>query len=108
MGSMPAMAGLVATVLMGFAAAAQANGEDLLPVDRQERNRELLRLATRSELTLEQPLVLPRTAFELDRKGIRYRSDFSLAGREMEMRIGGPIYKAIRQKRFGLTVEIRF
>lgn len=107
-GSMPAAAGLVATFLLALCTAADASEPGLEAEDRQERNRQLLRLVTRPETDLEAAIAVPRSAFELDRRGLRYRSDLTLGGRDLELRIGGPIYKSVRQKRFGVIVELRF
>ncbi len=108
MGS-PAAAGLMAAFLIALSAPAQAGEPDLQAEERRDRNRELLRLATRSSWQLEEPEPIQRSnAFEFDRRGVRFRSDFAIGNREVEFRVGGPIYKAIRQKRFGITLEFRF
>lgn len=108
MGNKPAATGFVTALLLAFCAPAQASEAELRADERQERNRELVRLALRPGLELDDAIVVPRSAFELDRRGVHYRSEFSLGDREIRLRIGGPIYKVVQQKRFGLTVEFRF
>ncbi len=108
MGHMPAAAGLVASFLLALCAPAQASEPGFEGEDRQARNRTLLRLVSRPELDLEAPIPRPRSAFELDRRGIRIRSGLALAGHDVDLRVGTPISKGVHHKRFGLIVEIRF
>ena len=104
----PAAAGLWAACLVALCTSAQASEPGAEYEDRQQRNRELLRLVARPEVDFEETVQLPRSAFELDRRGIRYRSELEIGGRELELRVGGPIYKSVKQRRFGVIVELRF
>jgi hypothetical protein len=99
---------LIAFVLLAYGTPARASDSELDATAREARVREIVRLVTRPERESEVPVAIARHAFELDRRGLHFRRDLTLGERDCEFRIGGPIYKSAKQKRFGVVMELRF